>query len=271
MQSKRCLAPQTALDRGDIDAAVSTVLSLARRGYAGAGRAAAVLAAGGHLEAREPGLATELLATALAHCPAGELPSLLDRWAAVHRSKVATPSGFAQDDVTDRRDSDVTAAGGRYASNGGRPSAGWLARRLRECFARAGAGAARGLTLLPQLGDAHLALAAVAALGLQPAAAALEATLSEGLQLGMPSRAVLLFGMYVSGIQALDAASDESASDGAARVGAAASSARQRLMLSPWLVLRHVQQLSEQLPADRGAARSACLDYERCTLCLAQT
>ena len=137
-----------------------------------------MLAAGGHLENREPGLATELLATALAHCPAGELPSLLDRWAAVHRGRTTTPSGCVGDSTIDSGDSGTTAAGGGNAG-AGRPSADWLARRLRECFTQAGASAARGLALLPQLGDAHLALAVVAALGLQPAMAALDSTLSD--------------------------------------------------------------------------------------------
>ncbi len=223
-----------------------------------------MLAAGGHLESREPGLATELLATALAHCPAGELPSLLDRWAAVHRGGVATLSGITGVDDDDGGDKTSIAAEGRSAG-ARRPSADWLARRLRECFTRPGA--ARGLVLLPQLGDVHLALAAVAALGLQPAVAALESTLSDGLQFGVPARAVLLFSMYASGIQALDAAADEAERGDAAGMGAAASSARQRLTLSPWAVLRNVQRLAEQLSAGGEAARAACLDYERCTLC----
>jgi len=265
---KQSATPQTALDRGDINTAVSTVLSLARRGYAGAGRAAAVLAAGGHLESREPGLATELLATALAHCPAGELPSLLDRWAAVPHGGAATLSlGITRDENNDGGDKTLIAAEGRSAGVR-RPTADWLARRLRECFAQAGAGAARGLALLPQLGDAHLALAIAAALGIQPAIAALESALSDAVQLGVPARAVLLFTMYASGIQALDAAAGDAESGDAAGIGAAASSARKRLTLSPWAVLRHVQQLPEQLSADGEAAREACLDYERCMLCL---
>ena len=73
--------------------------------------------------------------------------------------------------------------------------------------------------------------------------------------------------MYASGIQALDAAAGDTECGDAAAMGAAASSARQMLTLSPWAVLRHVQRLPEQLCVDGEVARAACLDYERCTLC----
>ena len=261
-QAKTPWRLQTALDRGDIDAAVGTVLSLARRGYAGAGRAAAVLAAGGHLEGRDPGLAGELLATALAHCPAGELPSLLDRWAAVDRYGGVMSSAFTEDEDNTGSASNVTLGGSRVTA-AGRPGPGWLARRLRACFAGAGFGAARGLALLPQLADAHLALAAVAAMGLQPGMAALESKFGDGLGLGVPARAVLLFGMYATGIRALESTFDLPESDGSAAVRAIASEARQRLQLLPWAVLRHVRQLPNELHTDQDAARAACLAFER--------
>lgn len=254
---------QTALDRGDVDVAVSTVLSLARRGFAGAGRAAAVLAAGGHLEGREQGLATELLANALAHCPDGELPSLLDRWVAVDRG--ASASSWAQDDINSVSDSDALAGRVR-ATAAGRPSAGWLARRLRECFLQAGAGAARGLALLPQLADAHFALAVVAAMGLQPAMAALESALSDGTGSGVPARAALLLGMYATGVHALESTDDLRDDNNDVGLDAVTRRVRQRLMLSPWAVLRHVRQLPNQLRNDLEATRADCLQYERCSL-----
>ena len=252
---------QTALDRGDINVAVNTVLSLARRGYTGAGRAAAVLAAGGHLEGQAPGLAAELLASALTRCPAGELPSLLDRWIAADRSGAATASASAEDCVNESRDS-MSNVGGFRAAAASRPSAGWLTHRLGECFARAGAGAARGLGLLPQLADSHLAIAALAALGFQPAMAALESCLGDGLGPAMP-RAALLLGMFATGTRALESSHDMPTGDGTEAVDAVATRARQRLMLSPWAVLQHVRQLPAQLPDDLDAARTACLEYER--------
>ena len=252
---------QAALGRGDADTAIGTVLRLARRGYIGAGRAAAVLAAGGHLEGREPGLAAELLAHALAYCPAGELPSLLGRWVAADR---ATPAGLLATaaDTADGSGGGSADGGLDYARGGSRRSARWLARRLRGCFASAGAAAARSWALLPHLGDAHMAMASFFAMGLQPAMASLE-EFDGRPGLGATSRAALLLGMCAAGIHALEPASELPDSDTATMGEAAAVAARGWLTLTPWAVLQRVRQLPDQLSDDAEAARAACLGCER--------
>ena len=256
----RCLLLQTALDRGDADTAIATVLVLARRGYLGAGRAAAVLAAGGHLEGRDPGLAAELLASALAHCPAGELPSLLDRWGAADRATPAALLAFSADRVDGSGGS--MGSGVDSTRGGARLSARWLASRLRGCFTTAGAAAARGWVLLPFIADAHLAVASFLAMGLQPAVASLE-ELDGRAALGATARAALLLGMYATGLQALGSASELPDGDTAALAEPAAA-ARGRLLLSPWAVLQRVRMLHDQLPHDAEAARAACFHCERC-------
>lgn len=256
------LVAQSALDRGDSESASAGVLSLLRRDYVPAGRAAAVLAARGSLDTSSAAT-TELLAYAIAHCADRELPSVIDQWLASPQWAGMPSITASQERGGTRGFFDTVHEDTEQEEGNTSTCQAWLTALLSGCFSGLSRTSEQQWQLLPNVGDAALAIAVLSALQ-GSGAAALESFLaSPAAAAGAATRAALLVGMFASGLRALEA-SDAAVGEGnmgALVAGAAAT--LDRLVLKPGDVLKCVSALPVQLPPEAEDARVACQSYQR--------
>ncbi|BDA40884.1 probable neuroblastoma-amplified sequence at N-terminal half [Coccomyxa sp. Obi] len=182
---------RAALRDGDISAAREHAAELAAQGYVPAWEVVAELQLKGTQDHGEEMLT--LLAFCLAHCPGDQVHAHLDKW---KRSRRRVASAMSLEDVKALLHKTVRSRGSADTS------------------------------ILPDVGDAALALSCMLALGSSTGFD--DEALMRGLSFAA-SRSVLLLQMFASSLQALSPESlplDD--------MGAAVSAAQERLQLSPW-------------------------------------